>query len=170
MIKKIVLGIVLLTVSISSWAETYRASISGFMSMSSTAPARNALRKAGVGDTVIIDINSGGGEAASYWALVRYINGEKLVVRASGQACSAASFLLMNASKRIVAPGTFVLFHTGDSYGVRNSIYSEDPDVRREAFRALGIMKPYRGLFTANEWNQLQHGEDVVISAGRVRS
>lgn len=169
-IKKLSIGLLLLCVTLPSFAATYTARVSGVMEYSSLSDLRNTLRKAGKGDTVIININSPGGLVDAYLGAVRFINGEYIIAKVHGRADSCAAFLMMRANKRVIDPGSNILFHVGSTGGWRNSIYSPDPELRRNAYEILRIMSPYRRIFSNSEWEAMKEGKDIIVSPNRVRN
>lgn len=174
MLKKIFIFFFLLIFTLPSLAATYNTSIYGDIEPRNTNKALQVLRKAGPGDTVYLTISSFGGRIYPFQAIRGALNGEKLVIRVQGKACSAAAFILMLTPYRTVPAGSVVIFHTGyaetPNGKIKFSVYSPYSWVRIAAYDSLNIMKPYKSLFTAKEWETLKRGDDVRVSAGRLNT
>lgn len=172
MIKKLLISISLLLLSVSCFANTYRVSLKGMLIPSPmTANLLRTFKQAGPGDTVYLTIDSPGGRTDIQEAIQRAMSdGERVIAYVPRWAGSAAANLLMYTSERHVAPGARVLFHTGywENPSNRARVDSKSPEARQLAYESLRNMKPFKRLFTAKEWNQMMYGKDIIIPAYRI--
>jgi ATP-dependent protease ClpP protease subunit len=153
---------------------TYNTSIYGDIEPRNTNKTLSVLRQAGPGDTVYLTISSYGGRIYPFKAIRGALDGEKLVIRVQGKACSAAAFILMLTPHRKVPSGSLIIFHTGyaetPAGKIKFSVYSNQAWIRIAAYESLNIMRPYKSLFTEREWETLKRGDDVKISASRLNT
>ena len=167
-------GVIYLTILLGfigglAHATTFNTKLSGVVTTKSVSLIVLALNTAKQGDTVIINIDSPGGDedAVQILLMAMWHTKATITTKVTRLAASAAAMVLMNGNQIQISPYALILFHTGSTcdMGGFHCYTTTEKSAPGAYYFALYVWADCcKRFMTDEEWVRLKMGQDIWYS------